>query len=194
MLKSTLFFSSILLLLFGIYACDSSKEETRNDSSISEDYYDFKSFDLRPFQLNAVIMLPDETANIGASTIPEVKHEFEGFKWEIKVGPNYHLIIEDCGDNLRMLDIEKRRLKEIDVFKINYLIDTNDIIVYERTLIVDGIDDAPKDVGLTHASFHVYGQREIDGFNYIFKSADDGVTESIARLLAKSIRSVKVSN
>jgi hypothetical protein len=136
-------------------------------------------------------MLPDQTANIGASMLPELKHEYDGFKWELQVGPNFSMIIEDWGDNRSMISVEKKRLKDLPMFKIKYLVDEKDLIVYERTLIVDGSSKAPKSVGIEHQSYHVFGQKVINNYTYVFKSVDEGVEKKIVDLMAKSVRSVK---
>ena len=184
-----------ILLLFGwlvlLQSCNSSAEKVEVESPVEEEYYEFKALNLTPHQLNATILLPDETANIGASTVPEIKHELDGFKWEITVGPNFHLIIEDFGDNKKMVQVEKNRMAELAMFDVKYLIDTEDLILYERTLLVDGEKSAPKSVGLKHHSYHVYGQTTIDGFTYVFRSRDEGYEKRIIDLMAKTIRSVK---
>jgi len=77
------------------------------------------------------------------------------------------------------------------MFKIKYLVDEKDLIVYERTLIVDGSSKAPKSVGLEHQSYHVFGQKVINNYTYVFKSVDEGVEKKIVDLMAKSVRSVK---
>jgi hypothetical protein len=184
-----------ILLLLGwlvlFQSCNSSAEKVDIESSIEEDYYEFKALNLASHQLNATILVPDETANIGASTVPEIKHELDGFKWEITVGPNFHLIIEDFGDNKKMVQVEKNRIADLSMFEVNYFIDSEDLILYELTLLVDGDKSAPKSVGLEHHSYHVYGQTIIDGFTYVFRSRDEGYEKRIIDLMAKTIRSVK---
>ena len=69
----------------------------------------------------AMIMLPDETANIGASTTPEILHNEGDFIWDVLVGPNFELHIEDYGDYTDLVDYKKKELKEQDVFNIKYL-------------------------------------------------------------------------
>ena len=53
-----------------------------------EEYYEFQGFDLSAYDIPAVIMLPDETANIGASTKPEVIHTEDNFYWDTKININ----------------------------------------------------------------------------------------------------------
>jgi hypothetical protein len=189
MAKLNIFFLFIIILM--VNSCADTEEKPTTQVDDLEDYYEFKKFYLKNFDLNASIMLPDETANIGASMLPEVKHEYDGFKWEIQVGPNFNLIIEDWGDNRSMISVEKKRLKDLPMFKITYLIDEPDLIVYERKLIVDGSSKAPKSVGLEHLSYHVFGQKIINNYTYVFKSTDEGAEKKIIDLMAKSVKSVR---
>ena len=87
-------------IIFGMFALTSCGEENPSlvsqDLAVNDDYYEFQDFIMTDHEIPGVISLPDETANIGASTRPEVKHE-ESFKWEISVGQKFQLLIEDFG-------------------------------------------------------------------------------------------------
>lgn len=169
------------------------EEEKKEDSGIQldEDYYEFKGISLSDQGIKAMIMLPDETANIGASTKPEIIHDDGGFKWEIHVGPNYHLHIEDYGDYTDLVENKKKELKDNEFYNIKYHIDEKDLILYEQTLIVRGSKKAAPTVGVEHRSFHVYGQKTIDGITYELRSRDEGYEKIIIELMAKSIKSFK---
>ena len=172
---------------------DSGKEEVKEEEGLNldEDYYEFKGISLKEYGIPAMIMLPDETANIGASTKPEVIHTDGDFIWDIQVGPNFDLHIEDYGDYTDMVEYKKKELKEQEIFKIRYLVDEKDLIVYERTLIVKGSKKASPTVGVKHASYHVYGQKIINGITYELRSRDEGYEKMIIELMAKSIKSFK---
>jgi hypothetical protein len=91
-----------------------------------------------------------------------------------------------------MVEYKKKELKEQEVFSINYLIDDKDLIVYERKLIVKGSKKASPKVGVEHKSYHVYGQKIIDGITYELRSRDEGYeAKNIIELMAKSIKSFK---
>jgi hypothetical protein len=166
-------------------------EEKNNQIEIVEDFFEFQKFNLKDFGLNATIMLPDETANIGASTRPEVKHAEDGFKWEIEVGPNFHMIIDDFGEEKNKVADKKRKLKELDIFETKFLVDEKDFIIYESTLKVDGEKASPITDPKPHVSYHVYGQKVIDGYTYVFRSREEGYPKNIIDLMAKSIKSVQ---
>lgn len=185
------FYTSLLILgSFFLFNCGG--DENGGDEVIEdEELYEFKGFSLKEYDIPATIMLPDETANIGASTTPEIIHAEDDFKWELIVGPNFHMIIDDWGDDRVMVSAEKKRLEGLNFYKIKYIENKSDFIYYERILKVEGEKSAPKSVGLEHKSYHVYGQKVIDGITYVFRSRDEGFEKVIINLMAKSIKSVK---
>jgi len=189
-MKNIFYSGLIVLFAFSLSNCGGSENA---DSEVLEDeeLYEFKGFSLKDYDIPATIMLPDETANIGASTNPEVIHEEDNFKWELHVGPNFHMIIDDWGDDREMVLSEKKRLEGLNFYKIKFIENKPDFIFYERILKVDGEKLAPKSVGLEHKSYHVYGQKVIDGITYVFRSRDEGFEKIIIDLMAKSIKSVK---
>lgn len=189
-------FTPIAILFLGliVFSCgnDGKKDDQKEEEiSLDDDYYEFKGISLKEYGIPAMIMLPDETANIGASTKPEVLHNDGDFIWDINVGPNFNLHIEDYGDYTDMVDYKKKELKKQDLFKISYLIDEKDLILYERTLIVKGSKKASPTVGVEHKSYHVYGQKVINGITYELRSRDEGYEKMIIELMAKSIKSFK---
>jgi hypothetical protein len=181
-----------LLLVSSIFFYNCKGGENSDSLEIEdEELYEFKGFSLKDYDIPATLMLPDETANIGASTRPEIIHAEDDFKWELIVGPNFHMIIDDWGDDREMVSAEKKRLSGLSFYQIKYLVNEPDFIMYERILKVDGEKSAPKTVGLEHKSFHVYGQKVIEGITYVFRSRDEGFEKVIIDLMAKSIKSVK---
>jgi len=162
----------------------------------TEEYLEFRSLYLGKFGLPALLMIPDETANIGATTEPEILHEEGDFLWTIKAGPNFTLRIEDFGDYSKRLEDKKKELAEQNKFTIRYLTNEPGLIVYEQTLIVKGMKNAPPKVGVEHSSLHVYGQSKIDGIYYELRSPDQGYSKykrHVVNLMAKSIRSFKAT-
>lgn len=178
---------------FALNSCGGGGEEIKDDEEVvvDEDYYEFQDMKLDDYDIPAVIKLPDETANIGASTKPEVIHVEDDINWEINVGPNFKLLIEDYGDITDLVEVEKKELAEKKFFKINYVIDEPDLILYERRLEVKGRDNASETVGVEHKSYHVYGQKTVDGITYALRSRPEGYEKMIIELMAKSIKSFK---
>jgi len=182
----------ICLALFS--SCgENVKNDMQNNSGIvlNDDYYEFQGFSLKKYDIPAMIMLPDETANIGASTKPEITHAEDDFKWELEVGSNFHMLIDDWGDYTDMVETRKKELKDLDFYKIKYIIDEKDFILYEQELMPKGSSKASNTVGVPHKSYHVYGEKVIDGITYVFRSLDEGSEKIIIELMAKSIKSVK---
>lgn len=186
--------TGVATIVFGMFALSSCDEESvdsdNQDIMVDDDYYEFQDFIMSDFDIPGVISLPDETANIGASTRPEVKHE-ESFKWEINAGQKFQLHVEDFGILDDLVEEKKKDLADQKFFKIKYLIDESDLIVYERTLMVAGSKHAAPEVGIEHKSYHVYGQKTINNIIYGLSSAEEGCDKPIIELMAKSIKSFK---
>lgn len=191
--RSLFAFSLLISMTLVVFSCGESESDGKNVDGINldEDYYTFKGINLKHQGINAMIMLPDETANIGASTKPEVIHSEGDFKWDIIVGPNFNLHIEDYGDYTDLVQNQKKILKENEVFSIKYLIDEKDMILYEQKLVVKGSNKAAQSVGVEHKSYHVYGQKTIDGVTYELRSRDEGYEKVIIELMGKSVKSFK---
>lgn len=182
----------VILLIFFSYSC--SYFSDKNNASLVddlEDYFEFQDFDLSNFGIPATLKLPDETANIGAAMKPEVHHLESDFYWNIQVGPNFTLYIEDFGDNTNLVKEHKQKLENTQFYDVEYLVDEADLIVYKITLKVRGHANASKNVGVKHESYHVYGERVINGIHYEMRSRDEGFDKPIIDLMAKSIRSIK---
>jgi hypothetical protein len=193
MVIKQLFIFFCILALF-LYSCDTSSEsknEENNNLINQEDYYEFKGVSLKEYAIPASIMLPDETANIGASTVVEVLHKEGDFLWDILVGPNFSLHIEDYGDRINMVENKRQELEGETLFRVEYLLNQKDLMIYKKTLIVKGSIKASPNVGVEHKSFHVYGQKISKGITYELRSQDSGSSLEIIRLMAKSIKSFK---
>lgn len=185
----------LFILLFGatmlLNSCGEEEKTEIEEVVVDDDYYEFQDIMLEEYDIPAVIKLPDETANIGASTKPEVIHVEDDIKWTINVGQNFQLLIEDYGHNTDLVEVEKKELAETDFYKVKYIIDEPDLILYERTLVVDGNEKAAPSVGVEHRTFHVYGQKTIGDITYELQSREDGFEKMIIELMAKSIKSFR---
>lgn len=189
--NKVLFIAGISSAVFMFNSCDDVKDPEPEEIVIDDDYYEFQDFNMSDYDINAILSLPDETANIGASTRPEVIHVEDDIKWEILVGPNFQLLIEDFADISDLIKVEKKELANHDFFKVKYIIDEEDLILYERILIADGTENAAPTVGVEHRTYHVFGQKTIDGITYALESRDEGYEKVIIEIMAKSIKSFK---
>ena len=179
----------ILYLIFNSCNYDQSTQMSEN-KNIADDYYQFQELSLEDYDIPAFISLPDETANIGASTKPIISHIKGDIKWSIQIGTNFELLIEDYGYIDDLIEVKKQELSEQTFFQVNYLIDEPDLILYERTLLVKGIDKASPNVGVEHKSYHIYASKVINGITYEFKSRQDGNEKIIVELIAKAVKSI----
>lgn len=182
-----------LILLLGILVTPLTRcgDSAKDGELTDEELYEFQGFSMKPYDIPIMIMLPDETANIGASTKPEVVHEEDGFQWHLSVGPNFEMVIDDWGADREMVSSRKKELAQHNFYKIKYLVDEKDFILYEQVLKVDGKKGVSKSVGVEHKTYHVYGQKVVNGITYVFRSRDEGYEKVIIDLMAKSIKSVK---
>lgn len=187
----TLLFLFVGATGFAVSSCAEEKPK-KDDSGINvdDDYYEFQMIDMGKYGIDAYIQLPDETANIGASTKPEVLHP-EDHIWQIDIGQNFTLHIEDMANIKDNVKEEKRALKRKDFFKVKYLIDEPDLILYQRELVVKGSDRAASSVGVEHKSYHVFGQKTVNGITYVLESREEGYEKIIIEMMAKSIKSFK---
>jgi hypothetical protein len=187
-MKKIPFYLLLALLVFPFVRCGNPEKD---DEITDDELYEFQGFSMAPYDMPVMIMLPDETANIGASTKPEVIHEEDGFQWQLSVGPNFQMIIDDWGADREMVSSEKEELAGHSFYKIKYLVDEPDLILYEQELKVDGKKGVSENIGIQHKTYHVYGQKVINGITYVFRSRDEGYEKVIIDLMAKSIKSVK---
>ena len=180
---------AILSSLVFLAACGS--DDSTSTELTEEDLASFAGLQLKPYEIPAIIMLPDETANIGASTKPEVIHTETDFRWKIIVGPNFEMDITDWGSEKDLVKQKKKELANTDFLSIKYLVDEPNFILYEQQLKVKGSKKASSTVGVEHKTYHVYAEKEINKINYVFSSREEGYEKMIIELMAKSIRSVK---
>lgn len=183
-------FSSLLILT----ACgggNSAKNKTKIKVEYApeeEDLYNFEAFNLKPYGIEAMVYLPDESASIGASTDPEILHEMDGYEWDLMAGPSFHMKIEDWGDDSFQAFISA--VEDQMIYTIDFIEREDNFIFYKTTLKSDG-EETEEKIGEEHISYHVAAQHTINGINYVFRSSDEGCDEDIAKYMAKSVRSVK---
>ena len=181
---------TLLISCLTYTGCTDSGENLEKEG-IDEALLDFNQFSLNPYDIPATILLPDETSNIGASTKVEVVHVEGDFLWDIKVGPNFDLVINDWGTDKYILNAEVKKLKNLDFYNVKFLKKTPTTLVYERTLNVKGKKNAPKNVGIEHKSYHLFMTKSINDIIYTFETNDIGTTKEIAELEEKCINSIQ---
>ncbi len=172
MKRSLIFLVSFLFILFGCGLNDGNMKDKIDE----QDYYQFQRLDLTSYDLDAFIMIPDATAGIGASFKPQVNHVPADFKWEITIGRNFNLLIEDFGDNAyRYLEVRKK-IVDNKAFRVAIVSEENDQILYKRR---------------ADNSYHVYAVKKVNGIFYELKSREEGDSKKIAEFIFRSIKSFK---
>lgn len=186
MKKTKLFFSVALSIL--IFSACGGEENNENNNDKNEekeeqvDVSDMNALNLKDHGLDITIMLPSVSSSTGASIEPNVTHEMDGFRWEVSLGEKFVLIIEDYAKEDNLIAEEKKRIEGYDFFDIEYLVENDDIIMYKREL-PEGAGGDP--------TYHVYGMKELNGSNIVFRSVDNGFLKPIVEDMVRTIKSVK---
>ena len=175
---------SFLLLLYLAFSCSDGRIEG-NEEKVQIDYYQFREMNLDSVGIPASIMIPNETAGIGASFAPKILHDEGGFKWHINVGRHFNVIIEDYGDYQYLMPEFLRRINTKDIFNIEIIEDTSDYILYKREL-----KSAPNQ----QPTYHIYGVKYLNGVYYEFTNQEEGDSKKVIDFILKSFLSFKILN
>ena len=182
-MKLNSFTALIFFLSFILLNCDSDKSPTNEI-----DYYQFQNLKLNKYDLPASIKIPDATAGIGATFIPEVVHELGDYKWKIAVGKNFELFIEDYGDYPYLFaEFKKKLLSNNKYYKIEILKNEKNLLLYKKT-IRKNLGDA------NSSSFHLFTVINIDGISYQFTNRESGDSKKVIDFVYKSVKSFKKNN
>ena len=104
-------------LMLSIMTSCSDEPIVSSSSQSGIDYYQFDEHQLDFYGIDASIMIPNETAGIGASFESEIIHNDGDFKWQITAGRNFNIFIEDYGDYQYRMPEFMRKLEAQDIFK-----------------------------------------------------------------------------
>ena len=175
---------SLLLVLSFIFSCVERSDEGNEDKA-QIDYYQFREMNLDSVGIPASIMIPNETAGIGASFAPKILHDEGGFKWHINVGRHFNVLIEDYGDYQYLMPEFLRRINTKDIFNIEIIEETSDYILYKREL-----KSAPNQ----QTTYHIYGVKYLNGVYYEFTNQEEGDSKKVIDFILKSFLSFKILN
>ncbi len=177
------FFMFFLMLTFMISCADESVVVTKPRDVI--DYYQFDEHNLDIYGIDASIMIPNETAGIGASFETEILHNDGDFKWHISAGRNFNLFIEDYGDYQYRMPEFLRKLDAQDIFKTEIIQQKDDYVIYKRELNMSS-----KKI----STYHLYGVKYINGVYYEIKNKEDGASKKVIDFILKSFLSFEPIN
>lgn len=177
------------VFLTGCSGSDNNKDELNvvyADEGKGLDNY--TGFDLRPYEIDALIYLPGRGTSVGASKI-KVEHKIGGFKWIISMGEEFNLVIEDWGKTNAFKD-KLAALKNQDIFEINFIQQTDSFAFYEAKLNANG-KQGVNNVGVLHHQYFVVALEHINGVNYLLQTSNDGTTKEVAQLMANSAQNME---
>lgn len=173
-----LFFLLISLGLL-IVGCSSEENETTQQDTVkknssSDALKNYEEFDLRPYEINASLLLPKgETAS--------VKHQLDSFSWQILLGKQVYVTIQDWGTENGMEHYLKKLKKQNS--QIDFIEQEDDFVKYKST------------VGTSKITYHTAAQHKIEGINYIFESNSKvGLSKEKIEQAVVSVKSVEQIN
>ena len=172
------------LMLFIMISC-TDEPVTNTNSQAVIDYYQFDEHYLDLYGIDASIMIPNETAGIGASFETEIIHNDGDFKWHISAGRNFNVFIEDYGDYQYRMPEFLRKLEAQDIFRTEIIQQKDDYVIYKRELNLSS-----KKI----STYHLYGVRYINGVYYEIKNEEEGDSKKVIDFILKSFLSFKPIN
>ena len=177
------FFTFFSMFIFMISCADESDTNAKSKELI--DYYQFDEHLLDVYGIDATIMIPNETAGIGASFETEILHDDGDFKWHISAGRNFNLYIEDYGDYQYRMPEFLRKLEAQDIFKTEIIQQKDEYVIYKRELNMSS-----KKI----STYHLYGIKYINGVYYEIKNKEAGDSKKVIDFILKSFLSFKPIN
>ena len=152
------------------------------------DYYQFQDINLSKYDIDASIKIPDATAGIGATFVPEVIHELGDYKWKIAVGKNFELFIEDYGDYPYLFpEFKKKLFSNNKYYKIEIIKEEKNLLLFKRTI--------RKKLGnVNSSSYHLFSVINMNGINYQFTNREAGDSKKVIDFVYKSVKSLKKNN
>ncbi len=178
---------TLQMCFFMISIMTSCSEEPILSSGVQPgiDYYQFDEHLLDLYGIDASIMIPNETAGIGASFESEIIHNDGDFKWQITAGRNFNIFIEDYGDYQYRMPEFIRKLEAQDIFKTQIIEQKEDYVIFKRELNLSS---------KTISTFHLYGVKYINGVYYEIRNDEKGDPKKVIDFILKSFLSFKSIN
>jgi len=182
------------LIVFGglVFSCTNAKDdshmvENKNNEHgyVELDSFEMNEISLLDYDLNMSLMVPIIGSASGTEIKPEIIHDDGDYLWYINIGKYFHLVIEDYAKEFNKVTTEKKRIAaKKDIFKVEYIIDRNNLIFYKRNLLADQGGKS---------TFHCYGEIRIDGYNFVLRSEKSGSYQPIIQDMVTTIKSAKKS-
>jgi len=122
------------------------------------------TLDLSEYELPITMKMPDSAF---------VEHEEGDFLWDIKAGEKYHLQVELMAGMENIIEDKKNQIKMLYRDNVDFLIDTEDLILYKALLPSVDKTQLEKMKSSEKAKMyfhHVYAKVNIDGEDFVFKT------------------------
>jgi hypothetical protein len=142
-------------------------ETTTNDETevVEKDEYEgLRPFSLEKYDLNLSIMVPQVVDGEDNVIDPQVIHNMGEATWTIVMDKNFHIVIDDWGNEKQTTEMEKKRNDE-GFFVYSYEEETPEYLFYSRKL---GTNEAGSESG--GSFYHFFVVKEINGMYYTVKS------------------------
>jgi hypothetical protein len=172
-------------MMLSIMTSCSEEQMASSDAKSGIDYYQFDEHLLDLYGINASIMIPNETAGIGASFESEIIHNDGDFKWQITAGRNFNIFIEDYGDYQYRMPEFIRKLEAQDIFKTQIIEQKEDYVIFKRELNLSS---------KAFSTYHLYGVKYINGVYYEIRNDEKGDSRKVIDFILKSFLSFKSIN
>lgn len=182
-------FLALMTLTLVITSCDDTVESnslTDQDENVDLENLgalDMNEFSFVPYGLNLTILLPEVESSTGASIEPEVIHEDGNYLWNLNIGKQFKLVIEDFGKEKNKVAEEKEYLNgQTNIFQFEYITEEPNVIMYKRELHED--QGGKK-------SYHCYGEMEVEGYTIVLRTTEDGGFKPVVADMVATIKSAK---
>jgi len=147
------------------------------------DTSDMQQLSLNDFDLNLKLKVPIVSTVTGQEVLPIINHVDGDYLWYISIGEYFKLVIEDYAKEFDKVAIHKRHLEEQKtVFVTTYLEETPHLLFYKLELVNDNGGKA---------TYHCFGEIEIDGYNYVLRSEKIGGYKQVIRDMVLSIKTAQ---
>ncbi|MFM7300238.1 MAG: hypothetical protein ACKO1R_03760 [Crocinitomicaceae bacterium] len=111
-------------------------------------------------------------------------HEEGSHLWQLQLGRNFIIHIEDLGQLTDVYSDFRTSLLKSTAFTITPLVDTDSLLVYSRALSKQYQKEEQE-------TFHLFAVKFIDGRSYQFRNREEGNTKEEILFMQKSIESIK---
>lgn len=158
--------------------------DNNNETTEDLDFSEMEEIKLSQYEMNASIRVPQIVGPNGDVFPVVVKHDDGDYFWYVEIGENgdrFKLIFEIADGLADDLVAEKKKMFQ-KFWKIEYLVDEKDIIMYRMYMEGDAVPE----------QFHVFAQVTIDGTRYrVYSDESHQYRKKQAEDMYKSIRSIK---